>query len=359
MVKDARSWGKAFDASASRGQGGPFARVSHRMKRTTQSTGRNCAIRLAFMVTPMRPLFAALAAFVTLLAPPALAQGEVRHLPTPQPAKLVPAPEVVRPALWKVSRGKTVIWLFGTVHALPAGVPWLDGKVADALEHSDTLVTEIIEKEPAQMQAILAKTAMLSAGQNLRDGLAPKGRKAFEKALAANGLPAAAFDRFRPWYAAVALSTLPLLKSGYDPANGVDAVLAKKAEAAGKRHEALETPEYQLGLFNQLPVGAQKRYLYEVAVDADSIPSDLAKMITQWKAGHAKELARLMNEDESDPALLKLLLINRNRNWAHWIQARLRRPGTVMIAVGAGHLAGQGSVQDQLRKLGIKVTRVQ
>lgn len=311
------------------------------------------------MVTPMRPLFAALAAFFTLLAPPALAQDTARAATKAQPATSAPATAVVRPALWKVSRGKTVIWLFGTVHALPAGVPWLSGKVAAALDHSDTLVTEIIEKDPAQMRAILAKTAMLPAGQNLRDGLAPKGRAAFEKAMAANGLPAAAFDQFRPWYAAVALSTLPLLKSGYDPANGADAVLTARAKEMGKRHEALETPEYQLGLFNQLPVRAQKRYLYEVAVDADSIPGDLAKMITQWKAGHAKELARLMNEDESDPALLKLLLINRNRNWARWIQARLRRPGTVMIAVGAGHLAGKGSVQDQLRKLGIKVTRVQ
>jgi uncharacterized protein YbaP (TraB family) len=305
-----------------------------------------------------RPLVAALAAFSTLLAPAARAQG-VQHLPTPQPGRQAPAPETVRPALWKVTKGRTVIYLFGTVHALPAGVPWLDGKVADALEHSDTLVTEIIEQDPTVMRDIVAKTAMLPQGPSLRDSLDPKGRAVVEKALTASGLPVAAFDRFRPWYAAVALSTLPLLKSGYDPANGVDTTLSAHARDAHKTHEALETAEYQLNLFNQLPQEAQKRYLYEVAVDADTIPQDLAKMIREWKAGHAEELARLMNEDESDPALLQLLLINRNRNWAHWIKARLERPGTVLVAVGAGHLAGAGSVQDQLAKLGVKVTRVQ
>jgi uncharacterized protein YbaP (TraB family) len=108
-----------------------------------------------------------------------------------------------------------------------------------------------------------------------------------------------------------------------------------------------------------LPEAAQKRYLNEVATGTNTITQDLAKMIREWKAGHAEKLAQLMNEDESDPALLKLLLTDRNRNWAQWIKARLDRPGIVLLAVGAGHLAGPGSVQQQLAKLGIKVTRVQ
>jgi uncharacterized protein YbaP (TraB family) len=36
----------------------------------------------------------------------------------------------------------------------------------------------------------------------------------------------------------------------------------------------------------------------------------------------------------------------------------MAQPGTVFVAVGAGHLAGKGSVQDQLRKLGFRAKRV-
>ena len=86
---------------------------------------------------------------------------------------------------------------------------------------------------------------------------------------------------------------------------------------------------------------------------------ELGAMIAAWKAGDAARLARLMNADESDPRLAEVLLIGRNRNWAQWISKRLETPGTVFVAVGAGHLAGKGSVQDQLKKMGITASRVQ
>jgi uncharacterized protein YbaP (TraB family) len=37
----------------------------------------------------------------------------------------------------------------------------------------------------------------------------------------------------------------------------------------------------------------------------------------------------------------------------------MNKPGTIMVAVGAGHLAGNGSVVALLQKRGFTVTRVQ
>lgn len=293
---------------------------------------------------------------------PALAEAGdvgVQHHPTRIAPHQVAAPAPAHPALWQVRKGEATVYLFGTVHALPKGVNWLHGPLATAFERSDLLVTEIIEKKPEEMRGIVMAKAMLPEGQTLRAGLAAPTRVAVEKALKVNGMPPAMLDRFQPWYAAVALSTLPLMKSGFDPANGVDAKLCALALGKGLSHEALETPEYQLGLFGTLPVATQKRYLKEVAEGAPKITSELGAMIAAWKAGDARRLARLMNADESDPKLAEVLLIGRNRNWAQWIAKRLETPGTVFVAVGAGHLAGKGSVQDQLKKMGITASRVQ
>ena len=66
-----------------------------------------------------------------------------------------------------------------------------------------------------------------------------------------------------------------------------------------------------------------------------------------------------MNRSLTDPALAKALLYDRNANWAECIDERLDTPGTVFIAVGAGHLAGEKSVQDYLAGRDIAVTRIQ
>jgi uncharacterized protein YbaP (TraB family) len=81
-------------------------------------------------------------------------------------------------------------------------------------------------------------------------------------------------------------------------------------------------------------------------------------MVAEWLEGDAEALAALLQEGETDPVLFDRLVSARNRNWANWIAQRLDRPGTVFLAVGAGHLAGRDSVQDDLAARGIAALRV-
>ena len=46
------------------------------------------------------------------------------------------------------------------------------------------------------------------------------------------------------------------------------------------------------------------------------------------------------------------------RRWADWVAARLQTPGTVFVAVGAGHLAGRDSLLVQLAQRGLECRRV-
>jgi len=58
------------------------------------------------------------------------------------------------------------------------------------------------------------------------------------------------------------------------------------------------------------------------------------------------------------PHLRDILIKQRNAAWTTWLKARLGTPGTVFVAVGAGHLAGPLSVQKMLAHQGVKVERV-
>ena len=267
-----------------------------------------------------------------------------------------PAGAVPGPALWRVADADTTIYLFGTVHALPQGKNWFDGRIERAFNASDELVTEIDVSGAASSAQALQAASMLPEGQSLRALMTADDRQQYEAALVGLGLPVEALDRYEPWFAAMTLSLLPLLRSGYQTQSGVE--LSLDARAGEKSRGALETIEEQVALFDTLPQEAQLTFLDETVEKLPEATSTLDAMVAEWVEGDAVALAAMLNAELTDPVLYERLLTARNANWAGWIENRLQQPGTVFIAVGAGHLAGAGSVQDQLQKRGVKVSRI-
>ena len=153
------------------------------------------------------------------------------------------------------------------------------------------------------------------------------------------------------------LSLLPLLRSGYDTASGVEQALGGRAGESKKR-SALETIDQQIALFDGMPPEAQLSFLDQTVEAIPQATNSLDMMVAEWLEGDAVGLADLLNAELTDPVLYERLLTTRNANWAGWIERRLAQPGTVFVAVGAGHLAGNGSVQDHLRKRGLRVQRI-
>ncbi|MBB4615512.1 TraB/GumN family protein [Novosphingobium taihuense] len=285
--------------------------------------------------------------------------GSVRaEAPAAKPAAAAPAPKQLKPALWKVADADTTIYLFGTIHALPKGLVWLDGPVGAALDSSSELITEIPDVPAAEQQKTVMAVGLLK-GETLRSLMADSDRVAYEALLAKLKIPVEAFDPLEPWLAGITLGVMPYAMAGYGADSGVEAVLRKAAVAKGKKLGALETVDYQLGLFDQLPRETQLKFLGEAVRDFDKSFAIIGTMTDEWGAGDPEGLGKLMNEQMDDAELADTLLYQRNRNWASWIAKRLDQPGTVFIAVGAGHLAGAQSVQDLLKAQGLASTRVQ
>lgn len=303
----------------------------------------------------IKALLAPLAA-LALLGPAATAQ-QSHH--TPQPVEAIMAPALAKPALWKVSDADTTIYLFGTIHLLPEGIEWYHGPVATAFEQSSQLVTEIPEVNEGETVSLMLKHGTLQQGRTLRGMMFADQKTKYEAAMTGLGLPPAAFDRYKPWFAAMALAILPLQRKGYALENGIEAQLDKRNKALGRPRIGLETLDFQLGIFNGFSPEVQMAYLFGVIDALPSITQEIDKMVGSWSKGDAEALALTLNAESDDPALYEALLTGRNRTWAAWVDQRLDQPGTIFIAVGAGHLGGKGSVQDFLDDRGIKTVRVQ
>ena len=274
-----------------------------------------------------------------------------------QPAPVTP--QDADPALWVVKDRDTTIYLFGTIHVLKPGLTWFDEAVKKAFDESGTLVLEMIEPDAATQQRVVTAKAFDPASAPLSERLPEPKRAEFVKALTDNSLPQATFDRMRPWFAAISLSVIPVQKLGYDPVNGPEKVLTEAANAQKKQVMGLETFEGQLSIFDGLSQAAQLKLLESTVDELPTAGETMNRMVTEWSAGNPDGLAQTINESlKESPEVAEKLLIDRNARWAAWIAERMRTPGRVFIAVGAGHLAGNGSVQEQLGKYKLKAVRV-
>ena len=264
------------------------------------------------------------------------------------------------PALWVVKDKDTTIYLFGTVHVLKPGLSWFDEAVKTAFDKSDQLMLEmVLPEDQAQVAKDMMPLAIDQTGKTLSSRLAPEQLAAYQAAMASVGLPAAQFDMFEPWFPAITLSMLPLTKLGYDPEQGAEKQLTRLAKTKSKPIAGFETFTEQLGFFDTLPETQQVAFLNSVVKDLDKLGPQLDKMVLLWAKGDPDGLATAMNESlAATPELAKTLLWDRNARWADQIKTRMDQPGTVFVAVGAGHLAGDKSVQDYLKDRGLTAKRV-
>ncbi|MFL6765115.1 MAG: TraB/GumN family protein [Sphingomicrobium sp.] len=272
------------------------------------------------------------------------------------------ASELARPALWEVSDPDTTIYLFGTIHLLPEKMEWRSPKLDQAVAGSQELVVETIvdEKNPLKLMSALASLGFANGLPPLVERVPAAKRPALLAAIKKSGFPPQALDRMKTWTASFILLGNKYKELGLKGQEGVEQVLRSSFSGAGKPIDELETNVEQLGFFDRLPEPAQRSLLEGAIDDSKATDAEFAGMLKAWSRGDVEGIARTFDRDLSgSPALQQALIRQRNANWSKWIEQRLAQPGAIMVAVGAGHLAGKDSVLELLKKDGYKVRRLQ
>ena len=298
---------------------------------------------------------ASAAAFLSLVAPAAAK--------TPEGAAAVPATsERASPPIWRLADEDSEIWLLGTFHILPPGLDWRSDAVAAAADAAETYWFEAEVDTPAAQQKtmqIMKLQGRNKPGVTLTSLLGADDGARLAAVAADVGLTMAMLDPMRPWQAFLIISVQFIVAQGFDPAAGVETTLLKEARARGRQLRFFESVDQQLGLFTNLSPQAEKKLLLVTLRDWDKQKADFDALFDAWRTGDAAAIDRLMNEPLLDeaPDIYAILVADRNKVWADQIAEAMSGSGKVLVAVGAGHLVGDGSVPALLREKGFAVER--
>lgn len=301
-----------------------------------------------------------------LLAVTGLTFAEAAAAPSPAPSATSAAPRDSRtnprPAIWLLADADTRIYLFGTVHILSPRLRWRSTEFDRIAADVDELVLEVGEDPDRMRPSQLIGPMMLAQPVPVLSRVSPGRRTALRRMMAESGMPRDAFDRMHTWAVALMLEVTAIARAyaregiEIDDLTGVEDVLRAEFERSGRPISGVETSAQQLGFFRAMRGAAQRAFLealIESWVDGDLV---LDPEERGWVSGDVDSIA---SEIEAlPPELFDLLITRRNRTWTGWLIDRLDRPGTVLFAVGAGHLAGRDSLQSMLAAEGFGVTRL-
>lgn len=273
-------------------------------------------------------------------------------------------PAVAQPAFWAVKDADSTIYLLGTVHLLRPDTVWRTEKLDAAIDEADELWLELPttnpEKMAGEMMGLVARYG-LSPSQRLSKDLTADELKTLDEAARLAGMTAAQLDIFRPWFAAITISTSAMTHAGYDPMSGVDSRIEAIFGERNITPKGLETAEQQIKVFAGMSREEELDYLRQTIKDYEEAPTQLDAMVTNWASGNTAAMEEMFVTEmkDQDEALYEAILTNRNANWVVQIEEMLKGSGTTFIAVGAGHLIGPDSVIAMLDAKGIKAERVQ
>jgi uncharacterized protein len=254
--------------------------------------------------------------------------------------------------VWAIHGTHNTVYLAESVHLLKASDARLPAAFDTAYKAARTIVMEIdlSSLDAEHMQGYMLEHAAFKDGTTLRQTIGEQRFAKLGTEAARLGLPLESLEPLEPWAVALALTDLQYLKLGYDPEQGVERQIERRARADQKPMLGLETLEQQLGQLERLSPEQQARFLELTMEEMHDAERETGELLAAWRAGDTRKMAELLaGEYDSFPELFRELVTERNRRWLPQIERFLKDEHDYLVVVGALHLVGEQGLLEMVR----------
>ena len=258
---------------------------------------------------------------------------------------------------WKVTGSEGgAVYLLGTIHAGRADFYPMPAVIETSFKQADTLVTETDLTEPqgsSRLLKLLMEKGTYPRGDSVENHIGAETRAHLAHYVATSKELGSDYTHLKPWFLSVAIALVEAKRAGLNTNEGMDRHFVDQATAMKKPIETLETSEFQLDLMNSFSEELQDQMLLAALLDTEKKPEMMGQLLSAWKSGDAERLhgatMRYLREYPVLKPLFAKMFDERNDAMTQKIEAFLKAPKTMFVAVGAGHLTGERGILAQLR----------
>lgn len=254
--------------------------------------------------------------------------------------------------LWKVSGNglEKESYLFGTIHIICKSDFVMDERISSAFESTEDLIMELDMSDP-QLQLKMQQVSMNPGMKNIKEEIeAPLATSLDEFLLKNYGAGLDQLGILKPFV----LSSMVLIKALPCPAiESYEAYFTEKAADLAMPIVGLETVEFQVGIFDEIPQDLQLQELGKMLSEEYS-QGEFQSMISAYLSEDLLALDNIMTSSGMMSEYRSVLLDGRNKTWIPTIEEAMKSK-SVFVAVGAGHLGGELGVIQLLEDAGYSV----
>jgi len=267
-----------------------------------------------------------------------------------------------RSFLWRVQSKTNTVYVLGSIHFFKKEAYPLHQKIENAFDQSEVLVVEANVNDIAKLDIEkLVESAMYPDPETLERHVSAETYGLIRKETGRLGIPLELINRQKPWFLALLLESLELLKLGFDPNYGIDKYFLSRA-AEKKKIVELESLDYQIDLLSKFSDQEQELFLLYTVKDLRVLRQELDRLTQAWISGDAKGMESIMTrgfvEDSRMSSVYEKLILERNRSMASKIEEFLRNKGIYFAVVGAAHLVGNRGIIEILKGKGYLVEQL-
>ena len=257
--------------------------------------------------------------------------------------------------LWKIEGESIQIsYIFGTIHVIGSeDFAWTD-RISEFLVNVEQVVFELDMDDPNLQTEFLKQLILKDTTQSLDKLLSKTDYALLDTFLMKNTeLKLSSFHQLKP---------LALL-SGIYPAmvNGelmsYEREFVALAQGGGKEIKGLETVEFQMSIFDKIPLEEQLAMVMDMVKHFEKNKAMFEQLINAYTSQNMDIIHQYLVENLAEYKKYEVDLIDdRNQDWIMKILEHAQLP--TFFAVGAGHLGGERGILQMLKENGLKVTPV-
>lgn len=264
--------------------------------------------------------------------------------------------------LWKVQSRSATVYLLGSIHFLREDVYPLNKTIENAYESSNNLVVEANINELGKLDLkMLTDRAFYKSDDHLEKHVSPEAYRLVKKETDTLGIPVELIRMQKPWFLALSLQAMELMRLGYDPQYGVDYYFLSKAQGK-KRILELESLDEQLSLLSGFSDNEQEQFLLYTLKTLNSMGSQVEALVRAWISGDAQAIESIVADavirDASIAPIFGKLFDERNLRMTSKIDGYLNSNGSYFVIVGAGHLVGKRGIIELIKSKGYVVEQL-